>query len=337
LPKLHAKEDYKAWKGEVPLHFDTCTLGDITYGEERYNEEGGLRRPKYAWWYETRKHKAFSALSLSVDLRTTFKVDDIRDSMDAPSLLYAMVTQHFEAGDGINPDYLLQDAVTRRLQPSERVTAYIEDMARKVTLLRQANGEMEEWQHASLLLANSLLVLPNLAREHSDWINTHDRRSLKLAEALQRLRSADHQRDQLSTETKQAVPRTMRVAQVSAHQGQGKTRKRSKHQRGKAGHEKKAKTNCANCRADGHWYAECTEKTGKPLKPELARKLAEKQGRRQPTSLVNSVRRVEVDDGQQHGLSDGRSVHASSTPMASEPSGALMSPNRHTAITLRVL
>jgi hypothetical protein len=205
-------------------------------------------------------------------------------------------------------------------------------MARKVTLLRQANGEMEEWQHASLLLSNSLVVLPNLAREHSDWINTHDRRSLKLAEALQRLRSAEHQSDQLTTESKQAVPRTMRVAQVSAQQGQGNRQKRGKHQRGKGGSDKKAKTNCANCRADGHWYAESTEKTGKPLKPELARKLAEKQGRRPPTSLVNSVRRVEVDgaDGDgvrgQQGLVDGLSLCEPSSLTADEPSAAAASP-----------
>ncbi|KAE9022237.1 hypothetical protein PR003_g14848 [Phytophthora rubi] len=30
LPKPQSKADYKAWKSEVPLHFETCTLGDIT-------------------------------------------------------------------------------------------------------------------------------------------------------------------------------------------------------------------------------------------------------------------------------------------------------------------
>lgn len=61
-------------------------------------------------------------------------MDDIRDNMDAPSMLYATLTQHFEAGDGINPDCLLQDSVTHRLQPNESVTAYVEVMGRKVTL-----------------------------------------------------------------------------------------------------------------------------------------------------------------------------------------------------------
>ncbi|KAE8951343.1 hypothetical protein PR001_g33765, partial [Phytophthora rubi] len=35
-----------------------------------------------------------SALALSVDLRTTFKIDDIRDNMDAAVLLFTRITQH---------------------------------------------------------------------------------------------------------------------------------------------------------------------------------------------------------------------------------------------------
>ncbi|OWZ14147.1 hypothetical protein PHMEG_00012418 [Phytophthora megakarya] len=73
---------------------------------------------QYKKWYEMRKNKAFSALalSLSVYLRTTFKIDDIREHMDAAAMLYTRITQPFEAGDGINPDYLLQDLVTSKLQ-----------------------------------------------------------------------------------------------------------------------------------------------------------------------------------------------------------------------------
>ncbi|OWY92116.1 hypothetical protein PHMEG_00039011, partial [Phytophthora megakarya] len=76
LPKLHTMGDYKAWRSEVPLHFETRMLGDITYGGERYDEVEELRRVKYKEWFEVRKNKAFSALalSLSVDLRTTFKI-----------------------------------------------------------------------------------------------------------------------------------------------------------------------------------------------------------------------------------------------------------------------
>eukprot|EP00644_Phytophthora_capsici_P007034 jgi/Phyca11/103514/e_gw1.8.762.1 len=169
LPDLHGKDHYKAWKSEVPLHFDSRMLGDITYGAERYDEAEGLRRPKYHEWYAARKNKAFSALalSLSVDLRSTFKIDDIRDDMDAASILWEHITKHFEAGDGINPDYLLRDLMSRMMQPNESVAKYVNDIGLKATQLRQANGEFAEWQHASLLLSNAVLVFPDLAREHS--------------------------------------------------------------------------------------------------------------------------------------------------------------------------
>lgn len=49
------------------LHFDTCTLGDVTYGAECYDADEALRRPKYAVWYETRKNKVFSALAFVVN------------------------------------------------------------------------------------------------------------------------------------------------------------------------------------------------------------------------------------------------------------------------------
>ncbi|OWY91616.1 hypothetical protein PHMEG_00039725, partial [Phytophthora megakarya] len=110
LPKLQSKGDYKAWKSEVPLHFDLEIL-------------------RTAW---------------SDTTSTTFKIDYIREHMDAAAMLYARITQHFEAGDGINPDYLLQNLVTRKLQPNESVTTYVEDIARKVTQLHQANGEFAD-------------------------------------------------------------------------------------------------------------------------------------------------------------------------------------------------
>ncbi|OWZ13605.1 hypothetical protein PHMEG_00013041 [Phytophthora megakarya] len=121
LPKLQSKGDYKAWKSEVPLHFEQHLLGDITYGVERYDETKGLRRMMYKKCYKMRKNKTFSALalSISVDLRTTLKIDDIRKHMDATAILYGRITKHFGAGDDINPDYLLQDLVTRKLQPNE--------------------------------------------------------------------------------------------------------------------------------------------------------------------------------------------------------------------------
>ncbi|KAE9142380.1 hypothetical protein PF006_g12504 [Phytophthora fragariae] len=51
--------------------------------------------------------------------------------MKAASALYNQIVQHFEAGDGINPDYLLQDLVTRKLRPGESVSAYVDDVGRK--------------------------------------------------------------------------------------------------------------------------------------------------------------------------------------------------------------
>ncbi|OWY94160.1 hypothetical protein PHMEG_00036188 [Phytophthora megakarya] len=268
----------------------------------------------YKKWYEMRKNKAFSALalSLSVDLRTMFKIDDIREHMDAAAMLYARITQHFEAGDGINPDYLLQDLVTRKLQPNDSVTTYVEDIARKVTQLHQANGEVAEWQHASPLLSNCVEKFHDLAREHGDWINNHDRKTLCLAEALQRLHPAEHQRAQLRVQTRQPA---LRVAQVSADQGEGQgpranhKRDQKQRKRNKFVTDKKQRTSCANCQGEEHWYSECAN-TGLALRPELLAKLQAKKQKRQqsqlkqPVSLVNSVRRVEVGDAgfEQQGL-----------------------------------
>ncbi|KAE8900495.1 hypothetical protein PF003_g15351 [Phytophthora fragariae] len=249
LPNLHSKADYKSWRSEVPLHIDTRMLGAVTYGTERYDEAEGLRRAKYHEWFGARKNKAFSALALSVDLRTTFKIDDIRDNMDAAVLLFTRITQH--------------------------------------------NGEFTEWQHASLLLSNCVEVYLGLAREHGDWINNHDRRSLTVAEAVQRLRAVEHQREQLRGQTGQSSSQTLKVSKVSARQGQGTSRKRSKQQRKRCKNvaDKKQKTNCANCGGNGHSYSECTPSTGIPLRPNLAEKdKARKQRQKKaPSSLVTSV------------------------------------------------
>ncbi|KAE9279463.1 hypothetical protein PR003_g28228 [Phytophthora rubi] len=222
LPNLYSKADYKSWRSEVPLHFDTRMLGAVTYGTERYDEAEGLRRAKYHEWFSARKNKAFSALALSVDLRTTFKIDDIRDNMDAAVLLFT-----------------------------------------------------------------------RLAREHGDWINNHDRRSLTVAEAVQRLRAVEHQCEQLRGQTGQSSSQTLKVSQVSAGQGQGTSRKRSKQQRKRCKNvaDKKQKTNCANCGGNGHSYSECTPSTGIPLRPNLAEKdKARKQRQKKaPSSLVTFV------------------------------------------------
>ncbi|KAE9015858.1 hypothetical protein PF011_g7419 [Phytophthora fragariae] len=318
LPKLHSKGDYKAWKSEVPLHFEPRSLGDITYGGERYDEDLGLRRQKYAEWYSARKTKAFSALalSLSVDLRSTFKVDELRDDMEAASVLWEAITKHFEAGDGINPDYLLRELMMRMLQPNEKVDAYAEDIELKVTKLRQAKGDFADWQQASLLLSNSVRVFPDLTREYANWLNSHDRKTLKLTTVLQRLRAAEHQRQQLESQAQPASRATAQVAHVtSEHQDKGRKRSKQQRKRNKGVQDKKARTNCGNCGGVGHGWLECTETTGKPLKPELERRKKERaQGRQLPASLVNSVCVVQVaqDDEQSRWLFAGLSL--TSTP-----------------------
>ncbi|KAE9039906.1 hypothetical protein PR002_g5237 [Phytophthora rubi] len=124
LPKLHSKADYKSWRSE--------------------EEAEGLRRAKYHEWFEALKNKAFSALalSLSFDLQTTFKIDDIRDNTDAAALLFTRITQHFKAGDGISPDYLLQEFVARRLKSGETVTVYVDNVARKCIKGWRVNSAM---------------------------------------------------------------------------------------------------------------------------------------------------------------------------------------------------
>ncbi|OWZ05236.1 hypothetical protein PHMEG_00022711 [Phytophthora megakarya] len=172
LPKLHTKGDYKAWRSEMTLHFDSRMLGDITYCPERYDEQEGLRRAKYKGRYEAQKNTVVSALtvSLSVDLRTAFKIDEIRDNINVASMLYERITQHFEAGDGINPDYLLQELVNRNFSLTRRI------------------GKFQD-----------------LARKHGDWINNNDSKSLTLAEVLLRLRAAEHQRAQLCVQTRETA------------------------------------------------------------------------------------------------------------------------------------
>ncbi|KAG2889571.1 hypothetical protein PC119_g12315 [Phytophthora cactorum] len=267
LPRLHTKEEYKVWKNEVPLHFEPRTLGDITYGGECYDVDFGLRRVKFTEWYRARMNKAFSALALSVDLLFTLKVDEIQEDMEAASILWSFITKRFEAGDGINPDYLLRDLMMRLMQPNKSVTKYANDIELKVAKLRQVKGDFEE--------------------EYANWLNDHDRKTLRLAEVLQRLGAAEHQRQQLESQLKPAAARTAQVAHVGANQNKGKHRKRGSKQRkiGKGVIDKKARTNCANCGGDGHWWMECTETTGKPLKPSLEKKKKARAGAEQATHV----------------------------------------------------
>ncbi|KAG3123319.1 hypothetical protein PI126_g23760 [Phytophthora idaei] len=51
--------------------------------------------------------------------------------------------------------------MNRQLQSKEAVTKYVQDIDGMVRRLRQAKGELEEWEHASLLISNTLLVFPD--------------------------------------------------------------------------------------------------------------------------------------------------------------------------------
>ncbi|GMF58248.1 unnamed protein product [Phytophthora fragariaefolia] len=164
LPNLaDMKEEYAHWKSEVTLRFPSFALDGITYGEERYDSALGYTNMKYHTWYNTRRVLAFTAMALSLDmnLRDLFKVDGLRDQIEAPS--------HFTKGDGVNPDYILRNLLNHELKPGQTVEAYVKKSEELVRRLRAANGELEEWEHASLLLSNSQLVFRELAEQHTVW------------------------------------------------------------------------------------------------------------------------------------------------------------------------
>lgn len=122
MPKLSdQKELYTRWKSELTLRFPTFKLDAITYGSERYDAELGDVNRKYHTWYDTRRVMAFSAMALSLDmnLRELFKVDELREQMEAPSSLWNLITAHFTSGDRVNPDYIKRDLFLRELQPEE--------------------------------------------------------------------------------------------------------------------------------------------------------------------------------------------------------------------------
>ncbi|KAE8893643.1 hypothetical protein PF002_g886 [Phytophthora fragariae] len=187
--------------------------------------------------------------------------------MDAATLLFTRITQHFKAGDGINPDYLLQEFVARRLKSGETVTAYVDNVARKVTLLHQPNGEFTEWQHASLLLSNCVEVYQGLARELCHWINNHDRRSFAVADAVQRLRAVEH----LHGQTRQSS-QTLKASQVSSTKGNDKCKAHlaSAVSNSAIGARTSQTRSRRRTALIGHWYSECTTNIGKLLQPELA-------------------------------------------------------------------
>lgn len=164
--------------------------------------------------------------------------------------------------------------------------------------LRAANGELEEWEHAGLLLSNAQLVFRELAEQHTVWCGKNDRRSLTRADATQRLGQAEQARSQVAG--LQAGQPAQRAAQVVSFVSQGTKsvgKQKKKKRQGMSENElaqKKARTKCSNCSQPRHWYAECTAVTGKPLKTELADKLKAKN-RKPATSFVGAVGVVQPD------------------------------------------
>ncbi|EEY70331.1 uncharacterized protein PITG_05724 [Phytophthora infestans T30-4] len=102
------KHDFDKWNSEVTLRFPTYKLSAITYGAERYNSVAGLNRQKY---HDTHRSMAFTTTALSVDmhLREMFMVDNCRDQMEGPSLLWDCIPAPFTKGDRVNPDYILRE------------------------------------------------------------------------------------------------------------------------------------------------------------------------------------------------------------------------------------
>ncbi|KAF4044459.1 hypothetical protein GN244_ATG03167 [Phytophthora infestans] len=100
LPKLKdVKEVFARWRSEVILRFPLCKIDATTYESERYDSQLGYVNPKYHSWYDTRRVMAFTAMALSLDmnLRDLFKVDELREDMEAPSLLWDELREEMEA------------------------------------------------------------------------------------------------------------------------------------------------------------------------------------------------------------------------------------------------
>ncbi|GMF49756.1 unnamed protein product [Phytophthora fragariaefolia] len=279
LLKLHSKGDYKSWRSEVLLHFDTRMLDAITYGTERYDSTEGLSRAKFHEWFEARKNKAFSALalSLSVDLRTTFKIDDIQDNMDTAAMLFERITQHFEADDGIDSDYLLQELATRRLKSGKTATAYVDDVARKFTKDWRVNtatgstimiARVLRWQKQC-----SACVLPNINVNNSEARPGNKPHRLCVWPRSMPVKGKDKDNPASAAKHSASEPRMW----------QTKSRKQI------------AQTVVAMTTG----ISECTANTGILLRPDLADKDKAKKQRQKmtPSSLVSSVRQTEPSAG----------------------------------------
>ncbi|KAF4148305.1 gag-polypeptide of LTR copia-type [Phytophthora infestans] len=247
------------------------SLGSMTFGSERFDEARASTDLQYLSTWVERSRKAFTtlALSLSVQLRRTLDVERFEPCMDAPSQLWDEIRAHFEQGNGVNPTYLKAQMYNRRLQASENVDTFVQDMERRRRLLLDNGGSMEDWELADLLLSSSLPVFPQLAMDHTLWLGEHHPRDLSLPSAVQRLGTAEQSHQQLRQQGSNSADNgahglSARQVHGVAAQNQGLRRsnkKRKSNQKQQAQPRKsvkqlKADTVCVNCKAKGHWYGD---------------------------------------------------------------------------------
>ncbi|OWZ15881.1 hypothetical protein PHMEG_00010400 [Phytophthora megakarya] len=112
---------------------------------EAHDAQLGFVNPHYHRWFGTRRLMAFTTMALL-------------DQMEAASLLWGRLTVHFTKGDGVNPKDILRDLLNRELMPRETVDQYVAASEELVRRYRQASGEIDEWEHAGLLISNSQSV-----------------------------------------------------------------------------------------------------------------------------------------------------------------------------------
>ncbi|KAG6619111.1 Integrase catalytic core protein [Phytophthora cinnamomi] len=279
----------------------------MTFSSKRFDEARASSDLQYLSAWVERSRKAFTtlALSLSVQLRRTLDVERFEPCMDAPSQLWAEIRAHFERGNGVNPTYLKAQMYNRRLQISETVDKYVQDMERRRRVMVDNGGAMEDWESADLLLSNALLVFPLLAMYHTLWLGEHHPRELSLPPAVHKLGTAE-QRHQLRQEGSasagdgsRSLP-TRQLHGVGMHdQGKGRNSKKRKksdkmHAPRKTIEQQKADSTCANCKAKGHWYGdpECpmpmtTEQAASRAKCDQKRRAAQNVRSFAGAALVN--------------------------------------------------
>ncbi|KAE9351715.1 hypothetical protein PR003_g4758 [Phytophthora rubi] len=164
LTVVDQKEENARWNSEVTLGFPTFKLDAITYGGERYDSTLGNTSMKYHTWYDTRRVMAFTAMvpSLDMNLRDLFKVDDLKDQMEVPSLLHELkpgqtveafvakseelvrrpgaIEQH-TVWCGKNDRCLLtRSDATRRLRQAEQARKQVDSLQSQVTVPRAAQA-----------------------------------------------------------------------------------------------------------------------------------------------------------------------------------------------------